>query len=178
MKRCGKACDGRVSPVYDLIDHFPLFPAASPQIDPRGLDILMSKEIGEESEIVKTFQNAFCEAVAEGVGIDDVGIDSVEECEFLKLARDAAAGDPVAVAVCEEEAAGPLFSVDPVQRFLLERLWDIDAAELAAFRVDIDVAASDMFNFKLDEFMDPGAGGGEKVDDEIPVEIPIAFQGV
>ena len=138
----------------------------------------MSKEIGEESEIVKTFQKAFCEAVAEGVGIDDVGIDSVEECEFLKLARDAAAGDPVAVAVCEEEAAGPLFSVDPVQRFLLERLWDIDAAELAAFRVDIDVAASDMFNFKLDEFMDPGAGGGEKVDDEIPVEIPIAFQGV
>ena len=112
------------------------------------------------------------------MGIDDVGIDSVEECEFLKLARDAAAGDPVAVAVCEEEAAGPLFSVDPVQRFLLERLWDIDAAELAAFRVDIDVAASDMFNFKLDEFMDPGAGGGEKVDDEIPVEIPIAFQGV
>ena len=124
----------------------------------------MSKEIGEESEIVKTFQKAFCEAVAEGVGIDDVGIDSVEECEFLKLARDA--------------AAGSLLSVDPVQRFLLERFWDIDAAELAAFRVDIDVAASDMLDFKLDEFMDPGAGGGEKVDNEIPVEIPIAFQGV
>lgn len=178
MKRCGKACDGRVSPVYDLIDHFPLFPAASSQIDPRGLDILMSKEIGEESEIVKAFQKAFREAVAEGVGIDDVGVDPVEERKFLKLARDATAGDPVAVAVCEEEAAGPLFSVDPVQRFLLERLWDIDAAEFAAFRVDIDVAASDMFNFKLDKFMDPGAGGGEKVDDEIPVEIPIAFQGV
>ena len=28
-----------------------------------------------------------------------------------------------------------------------------------------------MLDFKLDEFMDPGAGGGEKVDDEIPVEI-------
>lgn len=133
MKRCGKACDGRVLPVYDLIDHFPLFSAASSQIDPRGLDILMSKEIGEESEIVKAFQKAFREAVAEGVGIDDIGVDSVEECEFLKLARDAATGDPVTVAVCEEETAGPLFSVDPVQRFLLERLWDIDAAELAAF---------------------------------------------
>lgn len=56
------------------------------------------------------------------------------------------------------------------------RLWDIDTAEFAAFRVDIDVAASDMFNFKLDEFMDPGAGGGEKVDDEIPVEIPSRFR--
>ena len=178
MKRCGKACDGCVSPVYYLIDYFPLFPAASPQIDPRGLDILMPKEISEESEIVEAFQKAFREAVAEGVGIDDVGVDPVEEREFLKLARDAAAGDPVAVAVCEEEAAGPLFSVDPVQRFLLERLWDIDAAELAAFRVDIDVAASDMFNLKLDEFMDPGAGGGEKVDDEIPVEMAVAFQGV
>ena len=178
MKRCGKACDGRVSPVYDLINHFPLFPAASPQIDPRGLDSLMSKEISEESEIVKAFQKAFCEAVAKGVGIDDVGIDPVEECKFLKLARNAAAGDPIAVAVCEEETAGSLLSVDPVQRFLLERLWDIDAAELAAFRVDIDVAASDMLDFKLDEFMDPGAGGGEKVDNEIPVEIPIAFQGV
>ena len=178
MKRCGKACDGRVSPVYDLIDHFPLFPAASPQIDPRGLNILMSKEIGEESEIVKAFQKAFREAVAEGVGIDDIGIDPVEECEFLKLACDAAAGDTVAVAVCEEETAGPLLSVDPVQRFLLERLWDIDTTELAAFRVDIDVAASDMFDFKLDEFMNPGAGGGEKVDDKIPVEIAVAFQGV
>ena len=167
-----------ILPVYDLIDHFPLFSTASPQIDPCGLDILMSKEIGEESEIVKAFQKAFREAVAEGVGIDDVGIDPVEESEFLKLARDAAAGDPVAVAVCEKEAAGPLFSVDPIQRFLLEMLWDIDAAELAAFRVDIDVAASDMFNFKLAEFMDPGTGGSEKVDNEIPVEIPVAFQGV
>lgn len=133
MKRCGKACNGHVSPVYDLIDHFPLFPAAPPQIDPCGLDILMSKEIGEESEIVKAFQKAFREAVAEGVGIDNVGVDPVEESEFLKLARDAAAGDPVAVAVCEEEAAGPLLSVDPVQSLLLEVLWDIDAAELAAF---------------------------------------------
>lgn len=132
MKRCGKACDGHVSPVYNLIDHFTLFPAASPEIDPRGLDILMPKEIGEESNIVKAFQKAFREAVAEGVGIDDVGVDHVEEREFLKLARDAAAGDPVAVAVCEEVAAGPLFSVDPVQRFLLERLWDIDAAELSS----------------------------------------------
>lgn len=35
-----------------------------------------------------------------------------------------------------------------------------------------------MLDFKLDEFMDPGAGGGEKVDDEIPVEIAVAFQGV
>ena len=82
------------------------------------------------------------------------------------------------ITVSEEETAGSLLSVDPVQRFLLERFWDIDAAELAAFRVDIDVAASDMLDFKLDEFMDPGAGGGEKVDNEIPVEIPIAFQGV
>ena len=57
-------------------------------------------------------------------------------------------------------------------------LWDIDAAELAAFRVDIDVAASDMLDLKLDEFMDPGAGGSEKVDNEIPVEIAVAFQGV
>lgn len=138
----------------------------------------MPKEIGEESEIVKAFQKAFREAVAEGVGIDDIGVDSVEKCEFLKLARDAAAGDPVAVAVCEEETAGPLLGVDPVQRLLLEMLWDIDAAELAAFRVNIDVAASDMFNFKLDEFMDPGAGGSEKVDNEIPVEIAVAFQGV
>ena len=93
----------------------------------------MSKEVGEESEIIETVQKAFREAVAEGVGIDNVGVDPVEEREFLKLARDAAAGDPVAVAVCEEKAAGPLLSVDPVQCFLLERLWDIDAAELAAF---------------------------------------------
>ena len=85
MKRCGKACNGHVSPVYDLIDHFPLFPAASPQIDPRGLDILMPKEIGEESEIVKAFQKAFCEAVAEGVGIDDVGVDPVEAVSYTHL---------------------------------------------------------------------------------------------
>ena len=43
----------------------------------------MSKEISEESEIVKAFQKAFCEAVAKGVGIDDVGIDPVEESNFL-----------------------------------------------------------------------------------------------
>ena len=67
------------------------------------------------------------------MGIDDVWIDSVEERKFLQLACDAAAGDPVTVAVCKEEAAGPLLGVDPVQGFLLEMLWDIDAAELAAF---------------------------------------------
>ena len=55
----------RILPVYDLIDHFPLLMAAPPQVDPRGLDILMSKEIGEEREIIEAVQKAFREAVAE-----------------------------------------------------------------------------------------------------------------
>ena len=96
------------------------------------------------------------------MGIDDVGVDPVEERKFLKLARDAAAGDPVAMAVCEEEAAGPLLSVDPVQRFLLEEALGYRCGGACRLLSDINVAASDMLDFKLDEFMDPGAGGGEK----------------
>lgn len=65
-------------PVYNLIDQNLLFGPTSVQVDPGGLDALMTQEIGEKGDVPAGLDKIFRKPVAEGVGVEDCRIKTVD----------------------------------------------------------------------------------------------------
>ena len=61
-------------PVYYLIKNLCLFGTGSPQVDSGGFNAVMTKQIGEKSDIPSVFNEIFRKTVAEGVGVYRPGI--------------------------------------------------------------------------------------------------------
>ena len=60
-------------PIYNLIDNPGLLRAAAPQINPSGLQALMSQKIRQQRDIPGIFDKIFGKAVAEGMGVHNLG---------------------------------------------------------------------------------------------------------
>jgi len=70
-------------PDNKCINKIMLFRGSFSQIDPRGLYTFMPHEIGEKGDIVTLVQKTFRKSMAEGVRIDNRGIDMISDSQFL-----------------------------------------------------------------------------------------------
>ena len=76
----------------------------------------------------------------------------------------------------KKKAGDDAAAVTPGFRFPTERIGNVDAADLPAFRVEIQISAGQMFHLDLHQFADSGTGGDQKTDDEIPEIVMFRFQ--
>lgn len=106
--------------------------------------------------------------MAKGVGVDNVGIDSVFQGQFFDSECDATRGNLVSISVDEQVTA---FLVDPIIQLFPEPDGQVDSPEPASFGVDIIISCPDVFLFDLDQFADAGTGCCQCPYDEIPPEI-------
>ena len=76
----------------------------------------------------------------------------------------------------KKKAGDDAAAVTPGFRFPTERIGNVDAADLPAFRVEIQISAGQMFHLDLHQFADSGTGGDQKTDDEILEILMFRFQ--
>ena len=76
----------------------------------------------------------------------------------------------------KKKAGGDTAAVTPDFCLLTEGIRDVDAADLPAFRVEIQISAGQMFRLDLHQLADSGTGGDQKTDDEIPEIVMFRFQ--
>lgn len=60
-----------------------LFRGSFSQIDPRGLNTFMSHKIGKKGDIVTLVQKTLRKPMAEGMWIDNSGVDMISYSQFL-----------------------------------------------------------------------------------------------
>ena len=89
----------RFLPVHHPVHNGLLLGAGPSQIDPGGLNALMSHEILQKSQIIEPLQKAFGKPVAEGVGISHRRVDPIPESHHLQLSSHSPGGDPAALLV-------------------------------------------------------------------------------
>lgn len=136
----------------------------------------MAHQICQEGDVIIFFQEVFGKSVAEGMRIHGIWIYPIPDSQVLQLNGHSAGGDHLTVLIQENKSAcNPLFS-EPGKGFIAETAGKIKAAYLAAFCIQIQTAAFQMFDLNLKQFADSGAGGPEKPDDKVPVEILVLFQ--
>lgn len=63
----------QASPVHHTVHDGLLLGAGPPQIDPGGLNALMSHKVRQQGQVIEPFQKAFGKPVAEGMGIGTAG---------------------------------------------------------------------------------------------------------
>ena len=79
-----------VSPGHGLIDNRPLFHFRPAEVDARGLDAAVAHQVGQEGDVVASFQEVLGEEMPEGVGMDHLWVDAVFAGEVLELLGDTA----------------------------------------------------------------------------------------
>lgn len=89
----------QASPVHHTVHDGLLLGAGPPQIDPGGLNALMSHKVRQQGQVIEPFQKAFGKPVAEGMGIGHRRIDAVPEGHDLQLSRHTPGGDPASLLV-------------------------------------------------------------------------------
>ena len=75
-------------PVNNFAENFCLLKTGSAQIDTGCFYAVMAKEIGKEGDITAAFNEISGKQVAEGVGIQDMGIQQIPSAKYLKLGSD------------------------------------------------------------------------------------------
>ncbi len=133
----------------------------------------MAEEVGQQGKVAVLFQEVLGVSVTEGVRVDDGGVDSVFPGIEGKSAGDSAGRDTLSVSVQEQIAAIP---VQPLEGFLPELAGDVQAADFAAFGVDVEEARAHMLDLELDQFAHAGTGGGHVPDDEIPFQVKLLLE--
>ncbi len=163
------------SPIHDLVDEFFLLETGALEVDARGLHRGVPKQVGQQDKVVVFVEEVQGEEVAEGVGMDEVGVDAVFQGQFLELLRDSARRDRAAFLIDEQESG--VFT-DPVQELGPEPDGHVDPADPAPFGINVDVSGLHMFDLELNQLADPGAGRGQGPDDEVPAEVVLTAQPV
>ena len=74
---------GLLLPVYDLIDDGSLLGRGFAEINAGGFNAFMTHKVGEESNVVATLQEALCEAVTEGVWVNNHRVDTISDCQLF-----------------------------------------------------------------------------------------------
>lgn len=133
----------------------------------------MPQQIGEKYQVFVFFEEVEGKEMAEGVGVDEFGIDVVFVGEFLELLCDSARGDLFSEPVDEQETA---FFSDPIQEFVPEPDGQVNPPNPASFGVDVDVSSLDMFDLDLHQLTDSGSGRGQCPYNEIPSEVALSTQ--
>lgn len=128
----------------------------------------MAEEVGQQGKVAVLFQKVLGVSVPEGVGMDNGGVDSVFPGIEGKSAGDSACRDTLSVSVQEQIAAIP---VQPLEGFPSELAGDVQAADFAAFGVDVEEACAHMLDLELNQFAYACAGSGHVTDDEIPFQV-------
>ena len=70
-------CVGMSLPVHEAVDKVALFAGGALEVDAGGFDGVVAEEVGEENDVVAFPEEVFGEEVAEGMGMDDGGVQSV-----------------------------------------------------------------------------------------------------
>ena len=99
-----------------------LFAGGPAEVDSRRLDTFVPHKVGEEGNVVESFEEVLCEPVAKRVRIDHFLVDAILVCEMFKLHSYAACSYSVPESVEEEIAGSLVFLVDPIDRFVSEVL--------------------------------------------------------
>ena len=145
-----------------------MFGAGPAEIDAGRFDAFVAHQVGQQRDVPASLEEALRETVPERVRIHDGGIDLVFDGQRLQVRRDAARGDARAAWVLEQESAFDPVPSEPVERFRPQGGRNVDAPELSALRVEVQMSQPDVFQFELEQFPDPRARRSEKADDEIP----------
>lgn len=74
---------GFLLPVYDLINDSSLLGRGFAEINASGFNAFMTHKVGEESNVVAALQEALCEAVAEGVWVNNHRVDTISDCQLF-----------------------------------------------------------------------------------------------
>ena len=74
---------GFLLPVYDLINDSSLLGRGFAEINASGFNAFMTHKVGEESNVVAALQEALCEAVTEGVRVNDHRVDAISDCQLF-----------------------------------------------------------------------------------------------
>ena len=108
--------------------------------------------------------------------MDHIRIHAVLLRELAEPSADPARSYPLAVFVDPEIARVAANLREPCQRRALERRGDVDAAELPAFSVDVDIAGADVLDLELEELMYARPCCAEEPNDEIPSLVFLGLQ--
>ena len=74
---------GFLLPVYDLINDSALLSRGFAEINASGFNAFMTHKVGEESNVVAALQEALCEAVTEGVWVNNHRVDTISDCQLF-----------------------------------------------------------------------------------------------
>ncbi len=108
--------------------------------------------------------------------VNNGGIESVAFGEVLELLGYAAGGYSVSEPVEEQVAGLPLLCGQPRYCLFPELFWYEEAADFAAFGVDVEKACLDVLNFNLYQLADTCASCGEVTDNEVPFGLSVFFE--
>ena len=145
-------CKGMQLPVHQVVDEIALLAGGALEVDAGGFDGVVAEEVGEEDDVVAFPEEVFGEEVAEGMGVDDGGVQSVFDGVEFEVFGQAAGGDGTTVAVEENGAARPV--LQPHDRLGSETGRDVNPPHLAPFGIEVDKAHPDMFHPDFQELTD------------------------
>lgn len=128
----------------------------------------MSHKVCEKRNIVAAVKKALGEAVTERVRIYHFCVDAVLLRKLFQFTRNAPCGDTLSTLIEEDKTAVLLLFCKPRKGFFLQGLRNVDAAELTALRVQVEIAESDVFHLDLDQLTHSRARGSKKADHEVP----------
>ena len=162
-------------PVHDPVDEFLLLVTGSLEVDACGLHRCVPKQVGQQDEIAVLVKEVQGVEMAEGVGMDEVRVDTVFQSQFLEFLRDSTRCQRSTLLIDEQESG---FLPNPVQELVPEPHGQVDPADPAPFGVDVNVSGLDMLDLDLHQLADPGSGCGQRPYDEIPAEVTLSAQPV
>ena len=164
------------SPCYDAVDEIALLGRRAAKVDARRLNGFMAHQVREQRDVVEPCKEVLGEAMPEGVRIDHLGVKAVVLCKRLQLIADAASGDALAETVAEKIAACASTLRKPLVRFGLKAFRNIEATQLAALTVKVEIARFYVFNLDLQQFRNARTSRTQIAHYEIPVEPLLGFQ--
>lgn len=166
---------GALLPGDDLVEKLLLLSGGADQIDPGSLNALMAHKVGQKGNIIEPREKVFGKEMAERVGIYGIRVDAVFSRVVLQLGVDSPSGDLLSPSVQEKKPAGLAFFLTPHKRLLTEGVREINAPQLAALGVQIQITAVQVFYLNLDKLTDPGPCGSQKPHHKIPQIIFLLF---
>ena len=136
----------------------------------------MSHKVCEKRYIIAAIKKALGKAMTERVRIYHLCVNAVLLGKLLQFARNAPCGDTLSSLIEEDETAVILLFCKPRKGFFLQGLRNVDAAELTALRVQVEIAESDVFHLDLDQLTHSRARGSKKADHKVPEQFAVLFQ--
>ena len=70
-------------PIYHMIHYFSLLGRGFTEINAGGFDTFVSHKVSEESDVVAALHEALCEAVTEGVWVNNHRVDTISDCQLF-----------------------------------------------------------------------------------------------